>query len=50
MEANLLEVGARGSGPNKAVTEVVERQRLLGARNHTSFLPKGADATSSTIQ
>ena len=37
MEANLLEVGARGSGPNKAVTEVVEWQRLLGARNHTSY-------------
>lgn len=50
VEANPLGVGARSSGPNKAVTKVVEWQRLLGARNHTSFLPRGTDAISNTIQ
>lgn len=50
MEANLLRVGGRSSGPDKAVTKVVEWQRLLGARNHTSFLPRGTDAISRTMQ
>ena len=50
MEANPLGVGGRSSGPDKAVTKVVEWQRLLGARNHTSFLPRGTDTISSTMQ
>lgn len=50
MEANPLGVGARSSGPDKAVTKVVEWQRLLGARNQTSFLPRGTDAISNTTQ
>lgn len=50
VEAVPLGVGAGSNGPDKAVTKVVERQRLLGARNHTSFLPRGTDAISNTIQ
>lgn len=50
VEANPVGLGAGSRGTDEAATKVVERQHPLGARNHTSFLPRGTDQIRSTIQ